>query len=67
VIHAIDRDPRPGQRTITAICGARVSVNVVLSVFNWDFASIKCVGCRAMFAERVAEYAALPSRAAEVQ
>lgn len=48
-LHATDLEPKPGQRTITAVCFKRVSVDHALQ-YSPDH--VTCVGCLAILAER---------------
>jgi hypothetical protein len=61
VLHATYLKPWGGQRTITAVCGKRPSVNRVLSLIAFEdlpaerYTSrgsfVPCVGCRAILIE----------------
>lgn len=70
IIHVTDLQAWGGQRTITAVCGKRVSVNRVLrsqelfadlptdrvTPAPGHHAELACVGCRAVLIERRREY-----------
>lgn len=55
-IHATDLRPREfGQKTITAVCGLRCSMNRVLYLSSFQEEHVSCVGCRAILQERKRE------------
>lgn len=54
-IHATDLQAWGGQKSITAVCGKRCSVNRALRVGGWDLEAYTCVGCRAILVERQRE------------
>lgn len=54
-IHATDLRPWGGQKTITAVCGQRCSVNRALHSTSWELEAYTCVGCRAILIERKRE------------
>lgn len=57
-LHAVDKTPAPGQKTVTTVCGERVSANRIFATGDPSdrrAAAVNCVGCRAVLRERDVE------------